>query len=336
MLNLELIPSKLLDVCDFVKTEKGCVMYSSYTKPELRKTLLIKATLEDFEIPHSFRVASKSLEIAKKLENAEIKVTESSFVVKNDKSKFTSKLLVNETFDPNEDVEFTSSQAMNVKKMLNACDYVAKIDKKPVLKGVYLTTNGNIYSTDSFSLYQFYNSDNTNDETGIIIPTDFIKTVNSLFGTEDITIKFNDKKVVAEKDNITIESILYSGVYPNVKQIINACMNNYVFNINTKIFDEVVEYIGFIDYSVDKKPLVKLEKNLISLIGENEFTSEISFDIDWSMNVDSSKFANALKTASGEDVRVCALRKDNQGQMIMLVNNETNERVLVLGIVKEN
>lgn len=335
MLDLKLIPNKLLDVCDFVKTENGCVMYSSYIKPELKNTMKIKVTLNDFEIPHNFRVASKSLELAKKLENAEIKVTETSFIVKNDKSKFTSKLLQNETFDPNDNVEYTSNQQMNVKKMLNACDYVSKLDKKPILKGICLTSAGNIYATDSFSLYQYCANENAENENGIVVPTDFVKLISSLFGNDDITIKFNDKNVVAEKDNITIESVLYFGEYPNIKKIINTCLGNYIFDINTEIFNQALEYLGYIDYDSDKKPLVKLERNVISLVGQSEFTSEIDFDIDWSMLLDSSKFDSALKTISGSDVSCYALRSNNKGQMLLLANNQTNERVLILGIFKE-
>lgn len=337
MLKLDLIPTKLLDVCDFVKAEKGCVMYSTYLKPELKNTLLIKVVLEDFEIAENFRIPSKALEVARKLNNAQIEVNESNFIVKNEKNKFTSKLMICDVARYQEN-EYNCEQIMNVKKMLSACDYVAKLDKKPILKGVYLTNSGNIYASDSFSVYSFRSDsifDPANAETGISIPTDFIKTVNSLFGTDDITIKFNAQKVAAIKDNITIESILYAGEYPKVENIISGCSRNHEIDIDTNIFNETLEYINYIDYENDKKPLIKIENNKITLFGQNQMSSDIDFDINWLMNIDAERFSTALKTISGNGVSCYTLKKDNVAQMLMLKNHETNEIVIVLGVMIE-
>ena len=336
MLDLNLIPNKLLDVCDFVKTKKGCIMYSSYLKPELKNTLVIRVTLEDFEIDKSFRIPSKVLDVARKLVNAEIELTDSLFIVKNEKSRFANKLLNNDTFvEPNE-IEYDSSQTMNIKNMINACDYVSKLDKKPILKGVYLTDTGNIYATDSYSVYYYDNNDLEPAGSGIVIPPDFIRTVSQLIGTEEVTIKFNSQKVIAEKDNIAIESVLYAGEYPNVNRIISNLISNYNLSVNSNTFDEALDYINYIECQNDQKPLVKLERNSIKLSGENQFTSEIDFDVSWTMKLDAAKLQLALKTIGSGSLDCYVLKNhENVGQMLMLTNQDKKESVIILGIISE-
>lgn len=334
MLNVELLPKKLLDVCDFEKTETGCILYSTYSKPELKNSILIKVVLDSFEIPNNFRIPAKSLELFRKLDNAELSVTDSSFIVKNNKSRFTSKLLDFESVSYKNDIDFENEQVMNVEKMLKACEYVSKNDKKPVLKGVFLDSNGSIYATDSFSVYKYGTGINNGDVKGISIPVDFIRLVSDLFGNDDVKISFNETKVKATKGNITIESVLWSGQYPPLDKIFLQCLNNSnkAVEINKNDFNEVIKYINYVEYSTDKHSVVKLENNKITLLGDNQLTSELDFDIDYIMTVDAERFEVGLKTIDEEKINSYCLAQNGQGKMILFDSNNTDEKVLILGI----
>ena len=172
ILDLDLLPKKLNEINYFKKVRGGCEVYSFASNPTQRNEVII-ISLND-SIENDFCIDSKAINMARTLNPCDITITDKNFIIKsqNGKGQFTSRLLCDDLFDLSS--TFENEVVVDFDKLLKASSYVSKNEKKPVLTGVRLDNNGNVYATDSFKAY-FYNPNPLN-KSGITLPKHLIDT----------------------------------------------------------------------------------------------------------------------------------------------------------------
>lgn len=331
-INIDLLPKKFNEINYFKKTETGCEIYS-YSKDVASRRDVIIVELDGFEIKQDFCVNNKALEMVKALSPADISITDKSFIIRGKKGRFTSKLITDNFFNMNIDDDNICVN-VDIDILTKASLYVCKNDKKPILTGVRLDSNGNIYATDSFVAYLYSNGEFTTD--GITLPVSFINNIKELNGEDNSNIEILYKKNIAmfQKNNIKILTRLLDGSYPNMTEIFGKKNGA----INVKINDEEIldnlNIASNVGLDNDKRIVVSLSQNHLEVRGDNNYTSEIEFNNEdkFKMNVDLNYLRQGFKTiGSGLNFSVLYDELNKNGKMIFLTKDK--ELSLILGII---
>jgi len=331
-INIDLLPKKFNEINYFKKTETGCEIYS-YSKDIANRKDVIIVELDGFEIKQDFCVNNKALEMVKALSPADISITDKSFIIKGKKGRFTSKLITDNFFNMNIDDDNISVN-VNIDILTKASLYVCKTDKKPILTGVRLDSNGNIYATDSFIAYLYSNGEFTTD--GITLPVPFINNIKELNGEDDSNIEIIYKKNIAmfQKNNIKIITKLLDGSYPNMAGIFSNKNNAVDIKINDEEILESLNIAANVGLNNDKRIVVLLTQNHLEVRGDNNYTSEIEFENndEFKTNVDLNYLRQGFKTiGSGLKFGVTYDKLNKNGKMVFLTKDK--ELSLILCII---
>lgn len=328
VLDTNLLPKKLNDINYFKKVEDGCEIYSYASNVAQRNDVVVVKL--DTQIEKDFCVDSKALEMVRALQPADITITDKSFIIKstNGKGKFTSRLLSEELFDLSSN-ELLNEINVDMDKLVKASQYVSKNDKKPILTGVRVDSEGNIYASDSFKAY-FHVPHKLSTE-GITIPIAFINLTKSLLNDiKDININYNNNILMVENNNIKLYGKLIDGNYPNMEKIISNIQ--YAKNVEFD-YDELLDRLSIasnVGSDEDKKTIVCLSQNKIEALGDDNYEAEINFDNsnEFSVKMQLELLNQALKTINKPILKV--LVKDGNGLMAFAQNEEEKEISLVL------
>ena len=335
-LNVDLLPKKLNDINYFLKEEKGCSLYSFAEKNEERQNVII-VRLESFEIEKDFTIDNKAINMLRLLQPAEIKVTDNNFIIKSSKGKFSSKLInCDNFFKPN--LEVLNEFDTNFEYLNKASAYVSKSDKKPILTGVRLDANGNIYATDSFRVYSKIVGDFSSN--GITMPTAFIKTINDILNIEGrINNKYNNNNDIVEQDNITIVDRLLEGNYPSIEKIIKGVELASVVEINREEFVETLLLSQNVDSNDDVNgTIVVLTENKFETKGNEIYENNIKFENnnEYYLAVSQKSLLQALGTLKNDKFGFKVTHKEGAGQILFITNeNDAEETILILGIKRQ-
>ena len=330
ILDTNLLPKKLNDINYFKKVEDGCEIYSYASNIAQRNEVIVIKL--DTQIEDDFCVDSKAIEMVRALQPADITITDKSFIIKstNGKGKFTSRLLSEELFDLSSN-EFMRELNVDMDKLVKASLYTSKNDKKPILTGVRVDSEGNIYASDSFKAY-FHTPHRLSTE-GITIPVAFINLTKSLLNdVKDINIYYNNNVLMIENNNIKLYGRLIDGNYPAMEKII---ANIEYAKIVEFDYDELVDRLSIaqnVGSDEDKKTIISLSQNKIEALGDDNYEAEIKFENynDFYVKIHLELLNQALKTINKPVLKV--LVKDGMGLMVFVQNEEEKEISLVLCI----
>lgn len=333
MLDINLLPKKLNEICLFKKAEKGCTLYSFGEKFDEREVVII-CRLEDFDIQKSFAVSSSALEMAKKIQANDVKVTDKSFIAKGLKGKYASRLL--ECEPPIVHLPKDKSMPLDIKYLSKASNYVGA-GENLILKGVYCDNAGNITATDSFKAYNYEGNLDVEEHKSVVITTEFIKVISENFGLEKCKARFDNQTIVVAKDNIAIVGTLFKGDYPNMEKIFLNAKNGYkVSSIDGNQLLECLNNSKGCE-TQDKIVLAKLTKNHFNASGDNEYDCDIDMPLENDSEIllngnNLSKAINTLKEYDNIDMDILFDRDGKKAAMVLFESDNSQEKVLVLGM----
>lgn len=328
ILDTSLLPNKLNDINYFKKLKDGCEIYSYAGKVTTRNEVIVIKL--DTQIEKDFCVDSKAIEMVRALQPADITITDKSFIIKstNGKGKFTSRLLSEGLFDLSSN-ELLREINVDIDKLVKASQYVSKNDKKPVLTGVRVDSEGNIYSSDSFKAYFHIPHSLSND--GITIPVAFINLTKTLLNDiKDINIYYNNNILMVENGNIKLYGRLIEGNYPNMEKIISNIQYAKEVEVDVEELLDRLNIAQNVGSDEDKKTTICLSQNKIEALGDDNYEAEIKFDNqnEFCAKMQLESLSQALKNVNKPSLRF--LVKDGIGLMAFVLNEEEKEISLVL------
>lgn len=336
MLNYDLLPKKLNDICYFKNTMSGTVFFSFSEKVE-QQNLIIIAKLDDKYFDRDFAVSKSTIEMLYKLQAEEIKLTDKSFIIKGPKGKYTSKLIDIDL--PAYHIPKENKVITNIKYLNKAAEFTSNESANPILMGVYCDTNAVISATDSFKAYYYKNLElePTEKAASVIIPTNFIKCAYENFGEVELAAHFDDQTIAVAKDNIIVLGTLFKGNYPNLERLFSTTGKDVcVKNVDHHQLNECLNLSKNCSHNEIKDIIAKLSDNKFSASGDNEYESIINFDTQTKCYLSGKKLADALRNLDNEYSNwFIQENKDNkQANMVLIVPETTGyeEKILLLGI----
>lgn len=338
MLDYTLLPKKLNEICLFKKKEKGCVMYSYGEKITERENIII-CKLEDLEIERDFCVSKNAVEMVKRLQATDVKITDKSFIIKSAKGKYTAKLVESEL--PQAHVPSKKTIELDIEKLNKACNYVATSDNQPILKGVYCNNAGDIIATDSYKAYIYVGGMSISQEEGefgVSIPTTFIKLVSENLGNERCIARFDEQTIAIAKGNTVIIGNLYAGNYPSMQGIVAKLKaGQTIHNIDSAEVLDFLDIAKNCENSEDKQYYIKFTNNHIEASGVNTFESEINIELEegYKIILNGKNVSEALKSLNLKetcDMNVAFNHDTKTANMVLIKGEDENESVLIIGV----
>ena len=231
MINIDItkLPKKINEIAYFKKSENGTTIYN-YSSKNKNDMVIIK--LEECEIEKDFAINGSTLEMVRKLQPlTSLELENDKLVIKSKKGTFKGALISETMFSPNTDLEKGIKVNLKALKVLSA--FTSNNDKKPILAGINIKADGTMAATDSFKLARYLSVETVKTNDNITIPKTFIDLIKTEIDEEEITLKYNDKIVALEKDNITFISSLIAGNYPDVSRIFRPSEFKIVYETET-------------------------------------------------------------------------------------------------------
>lgn len=329
ILDINLLPKKLNEINYFKKIDDGCEIYSYNERLEQRNEVIVVKL--PMEIENDFCVDSKAIEMIKRLNPAEISITNKNFIIKSSKGKFTSRLLSESLFDLSQ-MDYANSIIVDFDKLLKASGYVSKNEKKPVLCGVTVCDNGDIYATDSFKAYCYEGSE-LKAQNGITLPINFINLIKNTFNKlEKINIMYNNNIALVEENNIKIYSRLIDGNYPNMEKIFSNIVNARLVNFDIDELRDRIEIASNIGVGSEMRTIIKLTTNKIEAMGNDNYEASIKFenDCNFETKLQLEIFDQALKTMDKPNIKIAYNNEQQMGIMVFITNEDESEISLIL------
>ena len=274
IIDVNKLPKKIGEVNYFVKDENGCcTLYSNSTKTQLN----IVCKLDDLQIEESFAVDNKALEMLKVLSPiTDVVVDGKTFTIKSSKGNYKAKLLNGELFiKPN--MNFDYSFKANLNRLRIASQFCSKNDKKPIIMGVNVNSNGDISATDSFIAFRYINKEKIGENyNSITIPSEFIDFVSKVVDDSEVLIKFNKNSCAILIDNTYYISKLLDGNYPPLSKIFAVRNNAEHLQFDVKELREKISISKNVGESKEHPIYLTFENNTLLANGDNKFTSYLS------------------------------------------------------------
>lgn len=303
MINIDItkLPKKLNEVCYFKKQENGVKIYNYSNKNKDAITIIEL----DCEIERDFAVSGSTLEMVRKLAPATVELKENKLVIKGKKGTFKGSLIEQQVLVPNTNLENTIK--VNVKALKVLSEFVADNEKKPVLCGVNITSNGTMVATDSFKLARYLSSNSQNEDASITIPKAFVDLIKNEITEDEVELSYNSNSVIFKKDNITYVSTLIAGAYPNVERIfVNNFVENITFNVDAlKENIDLAKNVGLIDGKEKYLPIT-FENGTLKANGTDYYESTLieNNDNDYRFTLASTPLELVLKNIESQEITI--------------------------------
>ena len=163
--NIEL-PKKLNKFNYFKKEEKGCTLYSY--DGTLGNSFYIIATYPELEIEKDFTVVDSTLNAIIRLGNeTEVKLNDKSIVATSKNGKYTGKNVESNFGMPT--MNYNNSYGIDLNILVKASMFASTNEKKPILTGVYVDSNGDVISTDSFKVYKYESGKEKEEQDAMVV-----------------------------------------------------------------------------------------------------------------------------------------------------------------------
>lgn len=266
MLETSLLTKTINETNYFEKQETGCVLYSfnSTSQP------IIITTLESFDIPQSFAISGKALNLVKTFKECEIEL-QSGFRAFYGEREFSDLLVNYEKAPITLENELPNAIEIEIEYLKKAIDFVGSNEARPILTGININQRGDIIATDSYIIYRYINNNPIiammENNYNITLPKDFVSLICKEFDTDKITIKFDNAMCVAEYGNTKIVSRLINGNYPQVANLFGK--NNESFTYQATDLKSFCDIAKQLSGSIIQVVLSGLGDNVLA-IGENQ------------------------------------------------------------------
>lgn len=319
--NLKL-PSKVNEINLFKKENQGCTLYSYSVK----NLITIVAELPEFEIPFDFYVDDKAINMLNLLAPIKsVNIDNICMTIKGTKGNYKARFIEGNITLPNLDLENKTTLDMYRLKIANR--FTSNKETRPILTGVNIKSNGDIYATDSYMAYRYKSGVEAVELSEITIPRTFVDFIGSLF-TENVELRFNSSSCLVKKDNVYYISRLLDGKYPDVERIFNNVKigNKVVFDLedlNEKLnIASVLEFNG--DYSV-----INFKNNTIKVRTENPYDAEIvvNHDNDYEFNIALQRLKSVLINIDSNELKL-----NYEGALKQLYIEENGNEFILLPV----
>lgn len=272
-LDINKLPKKYNEFNYFEKNENGgCTMYSY----GLKSDMVIVCELDDFEIEKDFCIDSKALDMLKILNPINEIIVDKTFVIKSKKGKYVGKLIENSSFNKPK-MYFENSFNADFMRLKIASSFCSNSDKRPILTGVNVNSNGDINATDSFVAYRYINKENIGKTCyTITIPKDFVDFISKNVDIKDeITINFNYNTCMIKVDNIMYINNLLVGNYPSLSKVFETKNGANKIKFLVDEFKEKVSIAKNIGANKDMPIYITFENDKFEAYGNNDFSGEL-------------------------------------------------------------
>ncbi len=200
---------------------------------------------------------------------------------------------------------------------------------RPLLTGLNLKITGDILeciATDSYRLAKkIVKLDKaSNDEINIVIPGKNIQELDKILDDEeDLEMHIFNNKVVFKYKNITFQSNLLAGTYPNTNNLIPTEFS-YMINVDLHKYYDAIDRAALLTQSKDKN-IVKMTVNNNEMT-INSFASEIG-KVEEKLVIESNNSTN-LDISFSARYMMEALRTFKDEQILILLNGEVKPIVI--------
>lgn len=326
--NIEL-PKKLNKINYFKKNDEGCTLYSY--NDEVGNNPYIIMDLPNFEIEKDFCINDSTLLAISKLQpDVELKFNEKGFIAKSKKGKYTAKYIQSNLINVN--MNYDNEIKVDLSILNKAVAFVSNNDKKPILTGVNIN-GGVITATDSFKVYRnVANIENNNATNEITIESDLIRMVSSIFNNNIVDTYYNKNTICFKEDNIRVVGRLLEGNYPSLDTIV-AQFSDEKHELNRNDILETIEFTKIAGASLKETAYISFENNKIIGLGADTFEKEIEYNgVDIVLEI--GNLETALKSFKSDTIYFTC-KKSGRGSIVCIRGNEAEEKIILLGIVKE-
>lgn len=326
--NIEL-PKKLNKINYFKKEEMGCTLYS-YNDTVGNNPYII-VDLPDFEIEKDFCINDSTLlAIAKLQPNVELKFNEKGFIAKSNKGRYTAKYIQANLINVN--MNYDNKIRVDLSILNRAVAFVSNNEKKPILMGVNIN-GGVVTATDSFKVYRnVANIENENTTNQITIESDLIKVVSSIFSNNIVDTYYNNNTICFKENNVRVVGRLLEGKYPSLDAILSQ-FTDEKHELNRNDILETIEFTKIAGANLKESCYISFENNKIIGMGADTFEKEINYNGE-EIILEVGNLETALKSFKS-DVIYFVCKNSGRGSMVCITGNEENEKIVLLGIVKE-
>lgn len=191
----------------------------------------------------SFGIDLNTFRLLKSLEECDIEYDDFSnqLIIKIGKNKKYKTKTIKQSIPALIESEFTGNIVIDGYKLQTAKSFTATTESRPILTGVAITNNKNIYASDSYKAYRYLAS-NEEPITTIVVPSLYLSLINC---NKDVEISYSDKVICVVEENRFTYGRLLSGEYP-LKPINSFFDNNVLIDINKLDFqyDDILENIN--------------------------------------------------------------------------------------------
>lgn len=289
---IKLLPKKVNEYNYFKKEEKGCTLISFSEK----KRNVIECKLEEFEIEQDFCIDDKALNMLVSLQPINSIKVDNLFIIKSKKGTYKAKLLDKKPI--NIVKNFEHKVVVESNRLLKASKFVSDNDSRPILCGVCITENGDLYASDSYKAYRYLASGVASENcSSIVVLKDFIELICKECD-ENIEIEYNSNMCCVTQNNISYISPLIEGKFPKIDSLYNIKSkgNKLVFDLQD--FLDKLNIAKQVGNDLSNKNIALLfENNKLTAIGDDEFEADlvnIRENFDYSFTLVFSNFANII------------------------------------------
>ncbi len=201
---------------------------------------------------------------------------------------------------------------------------------RPLLTGLNIKITGDILeciATDSYRLAKkIVKLDKaSSNEINIVIPGKNIQELDKILGDEDEDVEMHifNNKVVFKYKNITFQSNLLAGTYPNTNNLIPTEFS-YMINVNLENYYDAIDRAALLTQSKDKN-VVKMNVNNNEMV-ITSYASEVG-KVEEKLGIESNNSAN-LDISFSARYMMEALRTFNDEQVLILLNGEVKPIVI--------
>ena len=319
--NLKL-PNKVNEINLFKKQNRGCILYSH----SMKNLITIVADLPDFEIPFDFYVDDKAINMINLLSPIkEIKIDNNCMTIKGAKGNYKARFIEGNITLPNTDLENKITLDMYRIKIANR--FTSTKETRPILTGVNVAANGDLYATDSYMAYRYKSGLQGDYNTNITIPRAFIDFIGTLFN-ENVELRFNENSCLVKKDNISYVSRLLSGKYPDVEKIFSRVNINNKLRFDVDDLQEKLNIASVLDFNGDYN-VINLKNNTIKVKSENPYDAEIvvNYDNEYEFNIALPRLKMVLNEIDNTELKI-----NYEGALKQLYIEENGNEFILLPV----
>ena len=230
----------------------------------------------------SFGIDLNTFRLLKSLDECDIEYDDFSnqLIIKFGKNKKYKTKTIKQSIPALIESEFTENIVIDGYKLQIAKSFTATNESRPILTGVAITNNKNIYASDSYKAYRYLAS-NEEAITTIVVPTLYLNLIDC---NRQVELSYNNNVICVVEENRFTYGRLLAGEYP--LKPINSFFDNSVLVNRNKLefeYDDILENINLSrnvgDDNGKIKPRLLLDGTYFKVEGSSVYEANIK--VNW-------------------------------------------------------